>query len=202
MNQRILVTPRSLTAEPHPDVERLREQGFDIVYSTAGAMPTEEELLRLVPDCVGWLAGVEPVTPRIVEAAEQLKVISRNGVGIDNLPVDLLKARGVAIRIAEGANALGVAELTIGLMFSALRSIPRVDAGIKTGGWPRLRGAEIRGRTVGVVGCGAIGAKWRAWSSRSGRRSWPSIRRGPISTCRPAPSAMQRSTRSSRTAIS
>lgn len=157
MNQRILVTPRSLTAEPHPDVERLREQGFDIVYSTAGAMPTEEELLRLVPDCVGWLAGVEPVTPRIVEAAEQLKVISRNGVGIDNLPVDLLKARGVAIRIAEGANALGVAELTIGLMFSALRSIPRVDAGIKTGGWPRLRGAEIRGRTVGVVGCGAIG---------------------------------------------
>jgi D-3-phosphoglycerate dehydrogenase len=157
MNQRILVTPRSLTAEPHPEVERLRQEGFDIVYSTAGAMPTEEELVDLVPDCVGWLAGVEPVTPRIVEAAGQLKVISRNGVGIDNLPVDLLRERGVEIRIAEGANAMGVAELTIGLMFSALRSIPRVDAGIKTGGWPRLRGAEIHGRTVGVIGCGAIG---------------------------------------------
>lgn len=157
MGQRILVTPRSLTAEPHPEVERLRELGFDIVYSTAGAMPTEQELIALVPDCVGWLAGVEPVTPRIIAAADKLKVISRNGVGVDNLPVETLKERGVQVMIAEGANAMGVAELTIGLMFSALRSIPLADAGIKAGGWPRVRGLEIRGRTIGIIGCGAIG---------------------------------------------
>ncbi|NRP74633.1 Hydroxypyruvate reductase [Ensifer psoraleae] len=154
---RILVTPRSLTAEPHPDVERLRDGGFDVVYSRAGATPTEDELLELVPDCVGWLAGVEPVTPRVVEAAGNLRVISRNGVGVDNLPVDMLAKKGVKIMIAEGANALGVAELTIGLVFSALRSIPRADAGIKAGDWPRMRGMEIRGRTVGIIGCGAIG---------------------------------------------
>jgi D-3-phosphoglycerate dehydrogenase len=157
MNQRILVTPRSLTAEPHPDIERLRERGFDIVYSTAGAMPTEDELISLVPGCVGWLAGVEPVTPRIIDAAGDLKVISRNGVGVDNLPVDILSRRGVKVMIAEGANALGVAELTIGLIFAALRSIPLADAGIKAGQWPRRRGMEIRGRTVGIIGCGAIG---------------------------------------------
>ncbi|WP_113197050.1 phosphoglycerate dehydrogenase [Rhizobium sp. UBA1881] len=157
MNQRILVTPRSLTQEPHPDVERMREQGFEIVYSTAGAMPNEQELIDLVPGCVGWLAGVEPVTPKIIEAAASLKVISRNGVGVDNLPIDMLKERGVKVMIAEGANSMGVAELTIGLIFSALRSIPHSDAGIKAGGWPRLRGAEIHGRTVGIIGCGAIG---------------------------------------------
>lgn len=157
MGQRILVTPRSLTAEPHPEVERLRQLGFDIVYSTAGAMPTEQELITLVPDCVGWLAGVEPVTPRIIAAADKLKVISRNGVGVDNLPIETLNERGVQVMIAEGANAMGVAELTIGLMFSALRSIPLADAGIKAGGWPRVRGLEIRGRTIGIIGCGAIG---------------------------------------------
>lgn len=157
MNARILVTPRSLTAEPHPDVERLKESGFDIIYSPAGAMPTEDELLALVPGCVGWLAGVEPVTPRIIEAASDLKVISRNGVGVDNLPVDMLSKKGVKVMIAEGANSLGVAELTIGLIFSALRMIPHADAGIKAGQWPRLRGMEIRGRTVGIIGCGAIG---------------------------------------------
>ena len=157
INKRILVTPRSLTAEPHPDIERLRERGFDIVYSTAGAMPTEDELVSLVPGCVGWLAGVEPVTPRIIDAAGDLKVISRNGVGVDNLPVDILSKRGVKVMIAEGANARGVAELTIGLFFAALRSIPLADAGIKAGQWPRRRGMEIRGRTVGVIGCGAIG---------------------------------------------
>ncbi|TWF59008.1 phosphoglycerate dehydrogenase [Neorhizobium alkalisoli] len=157
MNQRILVTPRSLTAEPHPEVERLRDLGFEIVYSTAGAMPTEQELMTLVPDCVGWLAGVEPVTPKIIAVAEKLKVISRNGVGVDNLPIETLNQRGVQIMIAEGANSLGVAELTIGLIFSAMRSIPLADAGIKSGGWPRVRGMEVRGRTIGVIGCGAIG---------------------------------------------
>jgi D-3-phosphoglycerate dehydrogenase len=154
---RILVTPRSLTADPHPDIERLRDNGFEIVYSRAGQTPTEDELVELLPDCVGWLAGVEPVSPRVVAAAGALKVISRNGVGIDNLPVDMLAQRGVKIMIAEGANALGVAELTIGLMFSAMRSIPAANAGIKAGNWPRVRGMEIRGRTVGVIGCGAIG---------------------------------------------
>ncbi len=155
--ERILVTPRSLTAEPHPEVEKLRERGFEIVYATAGAMPSEQELMGLVPGCIGWLAGVEPVTPRIVEAADRLKVISRNGVGVDNLPLDDLTRRGVRVMIAEGANSLGVAELTIGLIFSALRSIPHADAGIKAGQWPRQRGIEIRGRTVGIIGCGAIG---------------------------------------------
>ena len=72
MVRRILVTPRSLTADPHPEVERLRDVGFDIVYSTPGAMPTEDELVALVPGCIGWLAGVEPVTPRIIEAATEL----------------------------------------------------------------------------------------------------------------------------------
>ena len=55
---RILVTPRSLTASLHPSVERLREDGYDIVYSAPGKSPDEAELIRLVPGVVGWLAGV------------------------------------------------------------------------------------------------------------------------------------------------
>jgi D-3-phosphoglycerate dehydrogenase len=157
MAQRILVTPRSLTAEPHPHIESLRNSGFEIVYSTPGKTPDEDELVRLIGDVSGWLAGVEPVSPRVIEAARSLKAISRNGVGTDNLPVELLTERGIKVLIAEGANSLGVAELAIGLIFSALRSIPQADTGIKAGGWPRQRGIEIRGRTVGVLGCGAIG---------------------------------------------
>lgn len=157
MGQRILVTPRSLTAEPHPHIESLRNSGFEIVYSSPGKTPDEEELLRLIGNVSGWLAGVEPVSPRVIEAARSLKAISRNGVGTDNLPVDLLNERGIKVLTAEGANSLGVAELAIGLIFSALRSIPQADTGIKAGGWPRQRGIEIRDRIVGVIGCGAIG---------------------------------------------
>jgi len=157
MAKRILITPRSLTAELHPDLERLQRGGFELVFAAPGMLPGEEELLALVPGCVGWLAGVEPVTPRVVEAAQELKAVSRNGVGVDNLPLDLLASRGVKVLTADGANAMGVAELTLGLIFSALRSIPFADAGIKSGGWPRVRGAELRGRTVGIIGCGAVG---------------------------------------------
>ena len=155
----ILVTPRSLTETPHPAVEDMRKRGFNIVYSTAGKLPDEAELLRLVPDAVGWLAGIEPVSSRVIAGARSLRVISRNGTGIDNLPVGDLKARGIQLRTADGANASGVAELTIALILASLRHIPFCDAGIKDGQWPRRRGREIRDRKLGVVGCGAVGGQ-------------------------------------------
>ena len=154
---RILVTPRSLTASPHPAVEVMRASGYEIVYSPAGRLPSEEELIRLAPSVVGWLAGVEPVSEAVIAAAHELRVISRNGVGVDNLPLPMLAERRIALRIANGANAFGVAELTVALMFAAIRQIPLVDSGIKSGKWPRKLGREIRGRTVGIVGYGSIG---------------------------------------------
>lgn len=157
MALKVLVTPRSLTETPHPAVEAMRRHGIDIVYSTPGRQPDEQELLRLVPGVAGWLAGVEPVSPQVIAAAAQLRCISRNGTGIDNLPIDVLKQRNIMLRTAGGANAQGVAELAIGMMFSALRSIPYTDSGIKSGGWPRKRGFEIRGRRMAVIGFGAVG---------------------------------------------
>ena len=155
--RRILVTPRSLTASPHPAVERFRERGYDIVYCAPGKLPDEAELIRLVPGIVGWLAGVEPNSEAVISAAQDLRAISRNGTGVDNLPISALAARGIVVRTAKGANARGVAELTIGLTLAALRHVPFVDAGIKAGKWPRRIGREIRGRTFGVVGMGAVG---------------------------------------------
>jgi D-3-phosphoglycerate dehydrogenase len=156
---RILITPRSLTATPHPAVEALRQRGYDLVYAPAGQVPDEADLLRLVPGVVGWLAGVENISPAVIAAARDLRVISRNGVGVDTLPLPVLAQRGIAVRVAQGANSSGVAELTIGLMLAALRHIPLADSGIKQGYWPRKIGREIRGRTIGVVGCGAIGGE-------------------------------------------
>ena len=157
--ERILVTPRSLTTSPPPALDRLREAGYEVVTATPGQMPDEAELMRLVPGCIGWLAGVEPVSERVIAAADKLHVISRNGTGLDNLPLPALERRGIVAIRAGGANAVGVAELTIGLMLAAARSIPASDAGIKAGDWPRLRGREISGAVVGVVGCGAVGRR-------------------------------------------
>jgi D-3-phosphoglycerate dehydrogenase len=159
MRPRVLITPRSLTSGAHPALAPLRAAGFEIITSTPGQLPKEDELLRLVPDCVGWLAGVEPISPAVIAAAERLMVISRNGTGIDNLPVEVVRARGIAIATAGAANAPGVAELTLALIFAGLRHVPFADQGIKNGAWPRRRGRELRDRVVGIIGCGAIGGE-------------------------------------------
>lgn len=155
---RILITPRSLTALRPAELTPLTEAGYDLVWARAGETPTPEDLNSLLPGCVGWLAGVEPVPAEVIRAASALRAISRNGVGTDNLPLAECEARGVQVLRAEGANAIGVAELAVSLMLSLSRHIPETDQSVKSGGWLRKRGAEISGRTVGIVGMGAIGA--------------------------------------------
>jgi phosphoglycerate dehydrogenase-like enzyme len=157
MAPRILVTPRSLTKDGDPALELLREAGYEVVTSTPGRQPDEAELLRVVPGCVGWLAGVEPITASVLGTARGLRAISRNGTGVDNIDVAAAERLGIRVLRAEGANARGVAELAIGLILSMLRSIPWSDSRLKAGAWERRRGFEIGGRTIGVVGCGRIG---------------------------------------------
>lgn len=154
---KILITPRSLTREGDPSLEQLKMEGYELVFTRAGMMPNENELAGYVPQCVGWLAGVEPIKRSILERAPKLKVISRNGTGIDN--IDLQAAQDLRIKVlrSAGANARGVAELTIGLMFNLSRHILYSSTALKNGEWKRQKGSELQNKTMGLVGCGAIG---------------------------------------------
>jgi D-3-phosphoglycerate dehydrogenase len=154
---KILVTPRSLTRDGDPSLELLRTAGYELVFCTPGNAPDEAELLRLVPECTGWLAGVEKITDTVLGAARRLKAISRNGTGVDSIDCAACARRGIAVLRAEGANARGVAELTLALILSLLRSIPFGDARLKAGGWERRQGTELEGKTLGVIGTGRIG---------------------------------------------
>ncbi|HEV7956329.1 MAG TPA: NAD(P)-dependent oxidoreductase, partial [Marisediminicola sp.] len=157
---RILVTPRSLTAaglENVPELDPLRAAGFELVSGPAGRTPTEEELLQLVPDVTGWLAGVETISARVLEAAGSLRVLSRNGVGADAVDLSAAEACGIQVLLARGANSRGVAELAVLLTLAALRSLPRSHTALKDGRWERTLGRELPDITMGVVGFGAVG---------------------------------------------
>ena len=159
---RILVTPRSLTEtglDHVPELKLLRASGYQLVAGPAGRVPTEEELLELVPGCVGWLAGVEQIGVRVLEAAKDLRVISRNGVGTDAIDLEAAERAGVRVERAAGANAQGVAELTLALALTALRHVPWSVAALRAGGWRRWQGRELQDCMVGVVGLGAIGGR-------------------------------------------
>jgi|SRR3984957_4949246 len=157
MRPRILITPRSLTRGPSPGLAPLEKAGYELVYAPAGQTPSEEELLQLVPGCVGWLAGVEAISERVLRSATELKAISRNGSGVDNVPVDLAQQLGIKVLRAEAANARGVAELAICLALASLRHLPALHLTVKQGQRKLIRGREIRDRHFGLVGCGAIG---------------------------------------------
>jgi D-3-phosphoglycerate dehydrogenase / 2-oxoglutarate reductase len=153
----ILVTPRSLTANGHPSLDVFQKAGYEVIFSKPGGQPTEAELLRLLPGCVGYLAGVEPISATVLDAAKALRVIGRNGTGVDNIDMVAALKNGICVCRADGANARGVAELTIGLMLSLVRTIPASDRALKDQQWQRSKGIELQGRTLGVIGCGQIG---------------------------------------------
>ena len=165
MSEKILITPRSLTADGHESLDLLTQAGYEVVFCSKGQTPSEEELLRLIPECVGWLAGVEPVSKKVIAHAKKLLAISRNGVGIDNLPLEELEKRKISVFRVEGVLAQPVAELAIGLMFSALRQIPFMCASIKSGAWDRPKGYEFASSVIGIVGYGSIGSRVAAIAS-------------------------------------
>jgi len=157
MPGKILITPRSVTRDGHPSLGRLEEAGFELVFSRPGTMPSEEELMELVPGCVGWLAGVETISARVLVAASELRVISRNGTGADAIDHAAAGRLGIQVLRAQGANARGVAELAMALIFALARSIPATDRLLKDGRWERLAAFELEGKTLGLIGCGKIG---------------------------------------------
>jgi D-3-phosphoglycerate dehydrogenase / 2-oxoglutarate reductase len=156
-DKRILITPRSLTTSGHPALARFEQAGYQLVMSAPGQQPSEEELLRLLPGCVGYLAGVEPITRPVLEQATGLKAISRNGTGVNNIDLAAAQELNIAVLRVQGANARGVAELAIGLTLALVRHVPISDRALKQSVWARHRGIELVDRTMGLVGCGQIG---------------------------------------------
>jgi D-3-phosphoglycerate dehydrogenase len=99
------------------------------------------------------------VDDALMQAAPKLRVIGRAGVGVDNIDADAATRRGIVVMNTPGANAVAVAELTIGLMLALARKLPAANATMHAGKWEKksLQGAELRGKTLGILGLGRIG---------------------------------------------
>ena len=157
MTGRILVTPRSVTRNGHRSLDALGKAGFDVVFCRPGVLPPEDELMQVLPGCVGYLAGVETVSARVLEAAKGLKAISRNGTGADAINIAAADRLGIKVLRVQGANARGVAELAMAMILCIARSLTQTDRSLKAQRWERHDGYELENRILGLVGCGRIG---------------------------------------------
>lgn len=138
-------------------IEQLEAAGIDYLINPIGRKLKEDELAEMVTDFDVLIAGTEPITDKVMAQAKCLKLISRVGIGLDS--VDLLAAerRGIQVSYTPDAPAPAVAELTIGLMLSLLRSVHLVNAQMHRGEWQRHFGRRLSEVTVGIIGVGRIG---------------------------------------------
>lgn len=122
----------------------------------------EADLLPLVKDVAAMVVRSETkVTCKIIEAAPQLRVVGRAGVGVDNVDVDAATQHGVVVMNTPGGNTISTAELTFAMILSLARKVPQASASMAAGKWDRkqFQGAEVSGKTLGVLGLGRIGSE-------------------------------------------
>jgi len=156
MNYRVLVTARSF-ANPGRHHEILQVAGCQVDHRAPAHPYSAEELRAIIPGYDGVILGLDACDASVIEAADQLRVISRYGVGVDAVDLAAAARKGIVVTNTPGANQTAVAELALGLMFALARRIPQVASAAVNGVWQRPTGWELSGKTLGVVGFGAIG---------------------------------------------
>jgi len=153
----VLVTPRSFGVD-EPDLRADLEAAVgEVRYNDRGRPLRASELRTMVDDVDGLLAGLDQIDASVLAAAPRLRVIARYGVGTSNIDLQAAAERGLVVTNTPGANAQAVAELAIGFMYALARSINRADRLVRGGEWEPVRGIEIAGKTVGILGLGRIG---------------------------------------------
>lgn len=138
-------------------IERMRAAGLEVdVRDDISA----EELPQVLPAYEGIVVRSRTkVRARLIDAAPNLKVIVRGGVGLDTIDADYARSKGIVVMNTPQASSASVAELALGFMFALARSIPQATASLKAGKWEKKKfeGEELGGKTLGIIGMGNIG---------------------------------------------
>lgn len=153
----VLVTPRSFGVDDPAIRTELEAAVEGVRYSRWGRPLESHELAAELSDVDGLIAGLDQIDRDVFAAAPRLRVIARYGVGVSNVDLHAASEYGVVVTNTPGANAHAVAELAIGLIFALARSIPAADRATEAGTWPSLRGIEVGGKVIGILGLGNIG---------------------------------------------
>lgn len=136
-------------------VELLKETGWKIVQTTKETLDGE-----LADADALIVRSATKVTPELMEKAPRLRVVGRAGVGVDNIHLDEATKRGVLVMSTPGGSSVSVAEHTFALLLALVRQVPKFDASMREGKWEKSSsGAEVRGKTLGLIGLGRIGGE-------------------------------------------
>jgi len=154
---KVLITTVPFSDKNRLPLDLLEQNGIDYLINPLNKKLTEDELVEMAVDFDAIIAGTEPITKKVMDAANKLRMISRVGIGLDS--IDLLEAerRGIIVSYTPDAPAPAVAELTMGLMLILLRSAQLSNIEMHNGKWHRFFGRRLSEVTIGIIGVGRIG---------------------------------------------
>lgn len=157
MRKKVFISSTSFGAVSSEPLDLLQKSGLEIARNQLGRRITPDELAEHITGTDYLIAGMEPITAKILDAAPNLKLISRIGVGLDNIPFEEIKRRGIRIAYTPNAPTQAVVELVIGKMLCLARTIHDANTNMHSGKWNKHMGNLISGKTVGIIGVGRIG---------------------------------------------
>lgn len=157
MSFKVLVTIPWFKTKPAPELDRLREQGCEILINDKGRAYNQAELIEIIPEINATIAGSEPYNESVLAAAGSLKIIARVGVGYDMIDVAAATKRRVPVAMAFGTNHEAVADHAFALLAALCNQLPTYHQQIAGGQWGARFHRSLWQGTIGIIGLGRIG---------------------------------------------
>ena len=160
MKKKVLITQpwsTSIVTEFDTYVSWLKEKDCEVIVDQKRTRHSEQEVIDILPGLYAHICGVEAYTAKAMEYADQLKIISRIGVGYDTIDIPAATKKGIAVATTPGAGAETVAEHAFAVMAALTRRIVQLDKAVRNGEWKMVAGPSLYRKTLGIIGLGAIG---------------------------------------------
>lgn len=154
---KVLITTVPFGKNNRFPLDLLENAGIEYLVNPHNKKLTESQLSELIGDFEVLIAGTEQITDKVMSQAPKLKLISRVGIGLDNLDLHAARKRGIKISYTPDAPSPAVAELTLSMMLTLLRSVHVSNQLMRQGKWKRIFGRQLKSTTVGIIGVGRIG---------------------------------------------
>lgn len=154
---KVMVTTKLFALDSDEPIRMLEEAGCEVARSPFKYPIKPGEMATVIKGVDGLIVGGDVVDRAAIDAADKLKVICMHGIGLDLIDVEYARSKGIVVENLPGINADAVAELALGLLIALARNFVEADRQFREGHWRKQVGQELIGKTVGIVGLGAIG---------------------------------------------
>jgi D-3-phosphoglycerate dehydrogenase len=152
---KVVSTSPSFSKYSREPIEYLAKHGIQLTHLPADIQ--EEQFIASIQDADAAIVAFNQITPTVLSGAPRLKIVCKHGVGVDNIDLEAAKESKVWVTNVPDSNKHAVADFAFALMLSLARQIPVANELTKKGEWPRIFGADVYGKTIGIVGLGSIG---------------------------------------------